>query len=230
MVSLAKAVPGVVNAFIIQLIIMCIYAMLSVEFFRTYGAGHEFINERGNVVELSTSRGQTYGWEYFGNFPKALYTMFQVLTGESWSEAIARPLVHGSDDLQSVLFGLFFVSFCVLNGVVLINVVVAVLLEKMVDDEVSPEQLAREAQEEAEQKEYEEKMPKLAKVVDGLKGDISTTQKQIKLVFDLLQARKPGPNIIAPTTGWSDPQKPRAMVVEEIQGDDAVELPGQISN
>ena len=28
------------------------------------------------------------GYEYFGNFGKALFTMFQVLTGESWSEAI----------------------------------------------------------------------------------------------------------------------------------------------
>ena len=28
------------------------------------------------------------GYEYFGNFGKALFTMFQVLTGESWSEAL----------------------------------------------------------------------------------------------------------------------------------------------
>ena len=38
MSSLAKAVPGVANAFLIMVIIMCIYAILAVEFFSTFGA------------------------------------------------------------------------------------------------------------------------------------------------------------------------------------------------
>merc|ERR1719456_790995 len=100
MVSLAKAIPGVINAFIIQAIVMCIYAMLATEFFRTYAEDGEFLNEQGHNVSLETSRGQTFGWEYFGNFPKSLYTMFQVLSTDSWSEAIARPLVHHTDDIQ----------------------------------------------------------------------------------------------------------------------------------
>ena len=37
-----------------------------------------------------------YGQEYWGNFMKSLYTLFQVLTGESWSEAVARPLLEWS--------------------------------------------------------------------------------------------------------------------------------------
>ena len=36
-----------------------------------------------------------YGQEYWGNFMKSLYTLFQVLTGESWSEAVARPILFG---------------------------------------------------------------------------------------------------------------------------------------
>ena len=63
----------------------------------------------------------------------------QVLTGESWSEAIARPLVYGTDSVNApssnaVIAAVFFVIFLLLNSIVLINVVVAVLLEKMVDD------------------------------------------------------------------------------------------------
>ena len=38
MVSLVKAVPGVANAFLIMVIIMCIYAILAVEFFADFGA------------------------------------------------------------------------------------------------------------------------------------------------------------------------------------------------
>ena len=37
MSSLAKAVPGVANAFLIMVIIMCIYAILAVEFFSDFG-------------------------------------------------------------------------------------------------------------------------------------------------------------------------------------------------
>merc|ERR1719453_2311594 len=80
-----------------------------------------------------------YGAEYYGSFMRALFSLFQVLTGESWSEVIARPLVYGTDDnhapsSNAVIASIFFVVFLLLNSIVLINVVVAVLLEKMVDE------------------------------------------------------------------------------------------------
>ena len=37
--SLARAVPGVMNAFLIMFIVMCIYAILAVDFFRDAGSG-----------------------------------------------------------------------------------------------------------------------------------------------------------------------------------------------
>lgn len=121
--SLAKAIPGVMNAFGILLLIMSIYAVLAVEFFSTAeGSGFE------------TGRGLDHGTEYFGNFPKALYTMFQVLTGESWSEAVVRPLLQDPHHLKILGGAFFFVSFIIVAQVILINVVIAVLLEKMVDE------------------------------------------------------------------------------------------------
>jgi len=141
MSSLAKAVPGVMNAFLIQLIIICIFAIIAVDRFREWGDGYDgpgtegtMINEGDKVVELQTGRGQNYGFEYYGDFGKALYTMFQVLTGESWCEAVSRPLFNSSTSTMSMGACFFFVFFSILNGVVLINVVVAVLLEKMVDE------------------------------------------------------------------------------------------------
>lgn len=73
-------------------------------------------------------------FEYFGDFGKSLYTMFQVLTTESWSEAVARPLFNSNSPTTSTGAAFFFVFFSILNGVILVNVVVAVLLEKMVDE------------------------------------------------------------------------------------------------
>jgi len=134
MVSLAKAVPGVSNAFLILFLVMCIYSILGVDFFSQYAVQGVYSNEAGEKVDATTARGVAYGDEYFGNFGLALFTMFQVLTCESWSEAVARPMFHGNDGVLSFGAAIYFVSFNIIVGIVLINVVVAVLLEKMVEE------------------------------------------------------------------------------------------------
>jgi hypothetical protein len=84
---------------------------------------------------MVTSRDECWGSDYYGSFTKALYTMFQVLTGESWSEAAARPALAYYMDKNDVLFTIityfFFYSFVICNSFVLLNVVVAVLMDGM---------------------------------------------------------------------------------------------------
>lgn len=147
LVSLARALPGVVNAFLIMFIVMCIYAILAVDFFRNAGRDGKLAFEwcraaddnaaggddssGADCPDYFTSRGYEFGHEYFGNFAKAIFTLFQILTGDSWSEAIGRPLIQAFSPFGAAMF---FVSYYLLLAVVLINVVVAVLLEKMVDE------------------------------------------------------------------------------------------------
>ena len=176
MSSLAKAVPGVANAFLIMVIIMCIYAILAVEFFSDFGNEGSYITfqdhkSRGieaawsldvngvilenRTVSSMTARGFTFGEEYYGTFMRALYTLFQVLTGESWSEAVARPTMFGKGggadgkgmDGGAVLSGIFYVTFIIIMQIVMLNVVVAVLLEKMVEED-PPEEEEEEEEEE----------------------------------------------------------------------------------
>jgi len=149
MVSLTRAVPGVANAFLILVLVMSIYSILGVDLFREHGKGGIIHNEANVAVEYLTPRGQEYGDEYFGNFLKAWYTMFQVLTTESWNEAVGRPLVHQRDSVAGFGCAMFFTSFSVIVAIVLVNVMVAVLLEKMVDDE-NPAPGAEEEEESAE--------------------------------------------------------------------------------
>ena len=150
-VALVRSIPGVVNAFIIMFIFFCIYAILAVELFRDFGSEvacpedgsmtcYNTIGDDGDnyTVSAVTARGFTNGWEYYGTFSRALYTLFQVMTGESWSEAVARPLLFGLSPPSAVLPTAFFVSFIILTQMVLINVVVAVLLDKFVQDEDPP--------------------------------------------------------------------------------------------
>jgi len=139
-VALIKSIPGVANAFLVMFIFFCIYAILAVELFRGFGEGGYYTTwdefGRNISVDAETARGLNVGLEYYGTFMRALFTLFQVMTGESWSEAVTRPLLFGFDTsmtTSAVVVGFYFVSFIILMQMVLINVVVAVLLDKFVE-------------------------------------------------------------------------------------------------
>merc|ERR1719443_220985 len=140
-VAIVHAIPGVTNAFLILAIVMSIYAILAVEFY--YYIGEDCTRPDGDS-RFKTPRGFCAGNEYFGTFTKSLYSFFQVLTGESWSEAVARPVIwfYYDDPIRAVGSGLFFVSYVLITAFVLTNVVVAVLLDKMVDPEVAEAAMA----------------------------------------------------------------------------------------
>jgi hypothetical protein len=133
-VAIVHAIPGVCNAFLILAIVMSIYAILAVEFY--YEIGITCKDKGADDAWLITMRGGCEGEEYFGTFSKSLYTFFQVLTGESWSEMVARPAMWAffDDPLKIVASGFFFVSYFLISAFVLTNVVVAVLLDKMACD------------------------------------------------------------------------------------------------
>merc|ERR1712190_218600 len=116
---------------------MAIYAALAVDcFWDLYARECNAPDEDDRIDAAFSARGVCYGKEYYGNFFSALYTLFQILTGESWSEAGVRPILHyyryvNSDNMSTIGVGVFFVSFIVITSFVLLNVVVAVLLDGM---------------------------------------------------------------------------------------------------
>jgi hypothetical protein len=182
--SIMKAVPGVANAFVIQLIFLCIYAVLAVEFFSFIGCD---VKSESYGFALTARAGGAYlpetdacwGQEYYGTFFRSLYTMFQVLTGESWSEAGARPAIAyyaGNNDLVYVYITyLFFYSFILVNQMTLLNVVVAVLMDGMSqsgpeEDETSTDNVL---------KRIEGKLEQLATDVAALKSRGSNGQPSL---------------------------------------------------
>ena len=57
------------------------------------------------------------------------HIMSQVSTGDSWASVITRGLIYNEDSNYSGAFvSIFFVSYVLVVGVVLMNIVVAVLL------------------------------------------------------------------------------------------------------
>ena len=74
--ALTAAITPVSSAFLIMGLVTSIYSILGVSFFKH--AGEDGV-----------------GRELFGTFFRAIFTMFQVCTGDGWSDDIARPLFQG---------------------------------------------------------------------------------------------------------------------------------------
>jgi hypothetical protein len=140
--ALLSSVPGVLNAFVIVFIFFCIYAILGVELFREFGRfGYYRTSEItatdpysnvSHVVDSTTARGYTRGIEYFGVYSRAMFTLFQIMTGEAWCEEIMRPLLFGLYQTRPFAVSLYFITCAILMQFVLSNVVVAVLLDNFV--------------------------------------------------------------------------------------------------
>jgi hypothetical protein len=85
-----------------------------------------------HVVDSRSPRGYVHGIEYYGTYSRAMYTLFQLMTGDSWAECLARPLIFGLYQRSAITTGFFFISFVILTNMVMMNVVVAVLLDQFV--------------------------------------------------------------------------------------------------
>ena len=89
------------NAFLMLLIVASIYAILGTSFFRTRAP------------------------EYFADFFTSLFTMFQVLSGDSWASAVSRGLFDvegGGPGATEHAVAFFFISYVLINSVMLLNV------------------------------------------------------------------------------------------------------------
>ena len=108
--ALSSSVVPVLYSFMILLLVSSLYAVLSTDLF----GGIDFEN--------------------FGSFMRSLFSLFQIATGDSWASVIVRGVMtqYEPDMQKAGLTGLFFVSYVLIVGIVLINVVVAVLLDEFI--------------------------------------------------------------------------------------------------
>jgi hypothetical protein len=162
-----NAIPGVASAFVLSTLIICIYAVLAVDFFRDIFSDcynpelwGDFLAPDFPAAHFPvTNRGKCFGFDYYGTFFSSLYTLFQVFTGESWSEACVRPVLYyyEKNNFKTLGVSVFFISFGLVNSVVLINVVVAVLIDGISKgNEGDLLQDEADIQREMEQESYEE--------------------------------------------------------------------------
>ena len=106
----ASIIP-VANSFVLLTLITSIYATMGVNLF---GDSHP---------------------ELFGYFSTGMFTMFECVTADGWSDMVRKTSAGEGDDWQSIdhmkwIPTIFFVSFMIVAAIVLINIVIAVLLDE----------------------------------------------------------------------------------------------------
>eukprot|EP00400_MALV-I_sp_L67-5_P000018 gene18-393_t len=88
---------------------------------------------------------QSGGWnyaEFFGTIPASMYTLFQVMTLESWAEGVARHVI--SQQPEMVVFFILFLMFTTFG---LLNLVIGVIVENTLAAARNNEEKIRKQQE-----------------------------------------------------------------------------------
>lgn len=99
--GIMESVSGVTGAFVILFLVLGIWSILGVSFFKD-----DFPEE-------------------FGSFSKALMTCFQMMTYDDWS-GVARPVIEEKGGTAAI----YFVSFLFAASMIMSNIVVAILLDR----------------------------------------------------------------------------------------------------
>lgn len=78
--------------------------------------------------------------DHFGTYTKAMFTMLQVLTGDSWSSVVARECM----DIHYTFAYIFFMTYIILVAIILMNVVQAVFLDAYLNAHAQAELMIEE--------------------------------------------------------------------------------------
>lgn len=139
------SLPGVLWTGVLYSIVIYTYALVGTEFFGTRFP------------------------EWFGTAWRSLYTLFQIMTLESWSMGISRPVMEAFSGAW-----VYFVSYVVISAFVILNIIVALVVNSL------SEVTARAEREEAEadrknQKQDPDTLPGLdvVRTLDTLEAELA---------------------------------------------------------
>jgi len=145
--AIVKSVPSILWTGILLLLIYYIFALIGVNLF-----------------------GEAFP-EWFGTIGKAMYTLFQVMTLESWSMGISRPVM----EVYSYAW-VYFVPFVLVSSFVVMNVVVGIVVNAI--SEVTAANLDEEAVDEKTEAPASNK--ELLMEIRSLKDQLNRLEKSLE--------------------------------------------------
>ena len=106
--------------------------------------------------------------EFFGTLGGSIYSLFQVMTLESWSMGIVRPVME-----EYPYAWVFFVPFVVLTSILVLNLVVAVVVDSMqsAKESIASSDAAEEGTDIVTLETLQSEIRELRKEVEGLRAE-----------------------------------------------------------
>ncbi len=137
--ALLGAIPGIVSVAGLMSIIFYVFSVMATELF---GNDHP---------------------EWFGSLGDSMYTLFQVMTLESWSMGIVRPVME-----THAYAWAFFIPFILIATFTMLNLFIAIIVDAMQSVQAMKTEQDKEVIEEVVHSEHQQ----LSEEIRGLKQDI----------------------------------------------------------
>jgi len=154
--ALLRAIPGITSILGLLLLTFYVFAIIA----------------SGLFGETSPQR--------FGHLGSSMYSLFQVMTLESWSEAIVRPLMQTHPWAWA-----FFVTFILIATFTVLNLFIAVIVNTMQTMDQAREALGPQAASAAA-----EAAPAAGSEGDGgVAAEVAALREELRLLRESLQAR-----------------------------------------
>ncbi len=144
--SLLKAVPGIGWIAVLLLIMFYVFGVMGTELF-----AEEFP-------------------EQFGTVGLSMYSLFQIMTLESWSEAIARPVME-----VYPWAWLYFVSFILVSSFTVLNLFIGIIVSTMQEIHWAEEDAKRQAMESRAHDERE----RISRLLEELKAKMERLESRL---------------------------------------------------
>ncbi|SEQ05878.1 voltage-gated sodium channel [Ectothiorhodospira magna] len=150
--ALLKAIPGILSIFALLILLFYVFAVIATGLF-----------------------GQAYP-DWFGHLGRAMYTLFQVMTLESWSMGISRPVME-----TFPWAWLFFVPFILIATFTMLNLFIAIIVNTMQSMQEEQQKFEHEAIGEvvhAENAQLHEDLKALRQEIASLRQEISQLRRE----------------------------------------------------
>uniref|UniRef100_A0A8B9JLZ7 Calcium channel, voltage-dependent, L type, alpha 1D subunit, a n=1 Tax=Astyanax mexicanus TaxID=7994 RepID=A0A8B9JLZ7_ASTMX len=122
--SLLNSMKSIASLLLLLFLFIIIFSLLGMQVF-----GGKF-----NFDETQTKRST------FDNFPQALLTVFQILTGEDWNVVMYDGIMaYGGPSSSGMIVCIYFIILFICGNYILLNVFLAIAVDNLADEEDEPE-------------------------------------------------------------------------------------------
>ncbi len=144
--SLLRALPSIGWIVVLMLLVFYIFAVMGTKLF-----------------------GPTFP-EYFGTLGLSLYSLFQIVTLESWSQSISRPVMSAYPYAW-----VYFLSFILISVFTILNLFIGIIVNTMQEKHYEEEELRRSEAEERAHAEREE----MLMLMRALKSQVEQLEQRL---------------------------------------------------